>query len=81
MVLLRPVVYETGLNLTRLRESLRRHLAAGLPLATYLKPDGKKLDVRASRQQLCCVNSLIDDYASDTRFALSAKTFGPIKDN
>lgn len=60
--------------------ALRQHLAAGLPLSTYVKPDTRPLTYKVSRQQLMCVNPLIDEYSSEECFARAASEFGPIRD-
>lgn len=78
VVRLRPQIRETGYNEAMIIKTLRQHLAAGLRLSTYVKPDAKPLAFKASRQQLVCVNPLVDEYSSDEHFAAAANTFGPI---
>lgn len=81
VVRLRPQVAESGYGQAMLHKTLAMHLAAGLPLATYLKPDAKPLAFKVSRQQLVCVNPLIEEYSSEERFLAAARTFGPIRDD
>lgn len=80
VVRLRPQVRDAGTSGMLVYNTLAQHLAAGFPLATYVKPDAQPMICKVSRQRLVCVNPLIEDYATDERFAEAARTFGPIKD-
>lgn len=80
VVHLRPQVHSAGYTKEKIYSTLRQHLAAGFPLATYVTPDAHRLACKVSRQQLLCDNPLIEEYATEERFAEAARTFGPIRD-
>lgn len=81
VVRLRPEVRETGYMKIMILQTLAQHLAAGFSLATYVKPDAHPLVCKVSRQQLVCVNPLIDEYSTDERFAEAARDYGRIRDS